>query len=167
MFPPSRFLSHVSCLMSPVSCLLSHVSCLTSPVSRLLSRIFCLTYPVSRLTYHVSHLMIMSLVSCLLSHILSLTSHHVPVSCLMFLSHIFYLMSQNLFWNSAEMERINAISTPIHCHSTIFFYLGVVALKVAKCPALVIFLFNFFKIIFEGIREQQPQNAWAIIFVMD
>ena len=95
--PVSRLLSHVSCLMSPVSCLLSHVSCLTSPVSRLLSRIFCLTYPVSRLTYHVSHLMIMSLVSCLLSHILSLTSRHVPVSCLMFLSHIFYLMSQNLF----------------------------------------------------------------------
>ena len=83
-----RFLSHafsptspVPCLLSQVSCLsyhiLSHVFCLMAPVSLLLSPFYCLPSSVSLLLSPVSCLR--SSVSCLLSHVSCLTS---SVSCL-------------------------------------------------------------------------------------
>ena len=52
-------MSHVSCLMSPVSHVLSQVFCLMSPVTCLLSHVSCLTSPV----LHVVSLFIYNILS--------------------------------------------------------------------------------------------------------
>ena len=48
-------MSHVSCVMSPISCLLYHVSCLTYPVSGLQSHVFCLLTQVSIFIFLISY----------------------------------------------------------------------------------------------------------------
>ena len=69
------YLSHVSCLMPPVSHFLSHIACLMSPVS-------CLTYPVSPVSCVIfdpspSHLT--SPVSRLLSHVPSIVPNYAKL----------------------------------------------------------------------------------------
>ena len=128
-------LSHVSCLMSPVSSLLSQVSCLTSLVSPFLSNISCLKSPVSRLTSPVSHLLshvsyFKYPVSRLLSHVFCLTSSVLRVVSLF----IYRTICIVIWWPSWLSGEKRSWRSRVQALDAVYFSQGV--LKIPKSSAI-------------------------------